>query len=104
VGLDGRIWVPLVPEVTPNVGSVNGPGGVGIGRGAPRPPAPSRRPSEAKPRPALYEVFEPDGTYLGQVQVPPRVSTVVRRGDYVWGVAYGEDDVASVKRYRIVWK
>ena len=41
---------------------------------------------------------------LGRVQVPPRVSTVYRRGDYVWGVAYDDDDVATVKRFRINWR
>jgi hypothetical protein len=49
-------------------------------------------------------VFEPDGTWLGQVEIPPRVSTMVRRGDLVWGVGYDEDDVATVRRYRIVWR
>lgn len=99
VGLDGRIWVSLVPEVSQRIGSVsNG----GIGTGAPRRPAPVERPT-APPRPALYDVFEPDGRYLGQVQVPPRVSSVLRQGDRVWAVAFDEDDVPRIKRYRIAW-
>jgi hypothetical protein len=49
-------------------------------------------------------VFEPDGTYLGQVETPPRFGTAVRRGDHVWGVELDEDDVPYVKRYRIVWR
>jgi hypothetical protein len=60
--------------------------------------------AQEKPRPALYDLFEPDGTYLGQVQVPARVSTMVRRGDHIWGIAFDEDDVATVKRYRIAWR
>jgi len=56
------------------------------------------------PRPALYDVFEPNGAYVGQVEVPPRVSTVVRRGDYVWGVEFDDDDVQRVVRFRIVWR
>lgn len=101
VGLDGRIWVALRPEVSPRVGSSSGGGGVG--------PPSSRRPapqpaSREAPRPALYDVFEPEGRYLGQVQVPARVSSVVRRGDHIWGVAYDEDDVPRIKRYRIAWK
>lgn len=99
VGLDGRIWVALVKEVSPRVGSMRS-GGVGM-PGA-TPPAP--RSSEAdQPRPALYDVFEPDGRYLGQVGVPPKVSSVVRRGDQIWAVAYDADDVPRIKRYRIAW-
>lgn len=103
VGEDGRIWLPIIPEVTPVVGSVSSMGaGMGrVGRGPPR-SADSR--SSGTPRPALFDVFETDGTYLGQVRIPPRVSTVVRRGDYVWGVEFDEDDVQRVVRFRIVWK
>jgi hypothetical protein len=100
-GTDGRIWVARVKEVAPRVGAINTSGSVGMG------PRPAPRPADAKPvvsRPALYDVFEPSGVFTGQVRIPPRVSTAVRNGDYVWGVAYDEDDVPSVKRYRIVWK
>jgi hypothetical protein len=100
VGLDGRIWVAIIPEVTPRAGSVSGGGGVGGPRLAPPKPAASTEP----PRPALYDVFEPNGRYLGQVQVPARVSSVARRGDHVWGVAYDADDVPRIKRYRIAWR
>lgn len=106
VGLDGRIWVALAPEMSARIGTINGGRPMGAGRpgAAPPPSIPPPSTSQTKDGPALYDVFEPDGVYLGQVQVPPRVSTVVRRGDHVWAVAFGEDDVASVKRYRIVWK
>ena len=101
VGLDGRIWIALVPEVGPRVGSTSMSMGVGNPGGARRPPAsPERAPS----KPALYDVFEPDGRYHGQVQVPPRVSSVVRRGDHVWAVAFDAEDVPRIKRYRIAWK
>jgi 6-bladed beta-propeller len=106
IGADGRIWVPIVPESSPRTGSTSSMGPMGASRGG-GPPVPRPRESPAKEipsRPALFDVFEANGTYVGQVQVPPRVSTAVRRGDYVWGVAFGEDDVASVKRYRIVWR
>ncbi len=99
VALDGRIWVAVVPEVR-RVGAINGPAGVGIG-------APRRAPQPANPErdehPAVYDIFEPDGKYVGQVQVPARVSSVLRKGDNVWAVAYDEDDVSTVKRYRIRW-
>jgi hypothetical protein len=105
IGTDGRIWVPIVPESTPRTGSMSTMGPIGASRGGGPPPPRSREASpEIASRPALFDVFEANGTYMGQVQVPPRVSTAVRRGEYVWGVAFGEDDVASVKRYRIVWK
>lgn len=99
VGIDGRIWVAIVPENSSRVGSVSGTAGVGPAAREPRPRATEGDP----PRPALYDVFEPDGVYLGQVQVPARVSTVLRRGDHVWGVAVDADDVPRVKRYRIAW-
>jgi hypothetical protein len=38
------------------------------------------------------------------VQVPARVSSVIRRGDHVWAVAVDENDVPRLKRYRIAWK
>src|SRR6185503_10543159 len=102
VALDGRIWVALVPEVSNRVGSISSGGG-GVG-----PPGTSRTrpqgPPPPTPRPALYDVFEPDGQYLGQVQVPPKVSSVVRRGDQVWAIAFDDDDVPRIKRYRIAWK
>ena len=100
VGLDGRIWIALVPEVTPRVGNTSSSFGVG-NPGVRRPPAQANR---VPPRPALYDVFEPDGRYLGRVEVPAGVSSVVRRGDQVWGVAFDADDVPRIKRYRIAWR
>jgi hypothetical protein len=99
VGLDGRIWVAIVPEVSRRIGSISNMS-MGVGGAAPPPPLVTR---EREPQPALYDLFEPDGTYIGQVQVPPRVSSVLRRGNQVWVVAYDEDDVATIKRYRINW-
>ncbi len=98
-GLDGRIWVLLTPEARTGPGVS---GSVGIGGGN----APGRRsPGGGEPpKASLYDVFEPDGTYLGQVQVPAGTYAMVRRGDQVWGVAFGEDDVPRLKRYRINWR
>ncbi|MGH7460726.1 MAG: hypothetical protein ACREMA_06820, partial [Longimicrobiales bacterium] len=101
VGADGRVWVPLINE------NVRRAGGVSMRDGRGGALSTNRSPSSTvpeKPRPALYDVFEPGGAYLGQVQVPARVSTIVRRGEYVWGVAYDEDDLATVRRWRIVWR
>ena len=98
-GLDGRIWVLLTEDVR-----VDGPGisgTAGSGGGAPR----GRRPSDStRPSASLHDVFEADGTYLGQVQVPEGTSAMLRRGDNVWGVNFGDDDVPRLKRYRINWR
>ena len=99
VGLDGRVWVAVIPEVSPRVGNSSGGSGVGRPSGV-RPPVPTTRES---PRPALYDVFEPDGRYVGQVRIPAKVSTVLRRGGHIWGIAFDEDDVPRIKRYRIEW-
>jgi hypothetical protein len=101
VGLDGRVWIARVAEVAPRIGNINSPAGVGRGAPPPRRDTPAQ---SIKRRAALYDVFEPSGAFIGAVEVPPGVSTVLRRGDYVWGVAYDEDDVAFVRRYRIIWK
>ena len=104
MGDDGRIWLPLVKETLPNIGSLFGSAGSG---GGPNRAPPTRRPdalpiSDAKVE-ALYDVYEPSGTYVGQVRIPPRHVVGVTRGDYLWAIAFDDDDVASVKRYRIVW-
>lgn len=100
-GDDGRIWVAIV-------GEGRRPGGLmGIGPaatlGGNLRPAPSREPT-GTPTPALYDVYEPTGAYIGQVQVPPRVYTMVRRGDHIWAIELDDDDVQKVSRFRIIWK
>jgi len=40
--------------------------------------------------PAVYDVFEPDGTYLGQVRFPWRTVPLLIRGDTAWGVRLGD--------------
>ena len=52
-----------------------------------------------------FDVFEPDGTYLGVVNAPTDFSTLVNPvfdRDYVWAVTRDELDVQRVIRYRIV--
>ena len=101
VGLDGRIWISLTPESGPRIGGISGTSGVG---------APGARRSSASdadrepPKPTLFDVFEADGRYLGQVQLPAGASAAVRKGDLVWAVTIGDDDVPRLKRYRIAWK
>jgi hypothetical protein len=101
VGLDGRIWVAVIPEVSQQGGGISF--SFGGGRGAPSGRRSSRAPEGPPPAPALYDVFEPDGRYLGQVRVPEKVSTVLRRGDHIWAIHLDEDDVPRIKRYRINW-
>jgi hypothetical protein len=54
-------------------------------------------------------VYEPDGSYLGQVRIPysaklPRIGELwVARGDRIWIVESDDDGVQSVHRYRIQW-
>jgi hypothetical protein len=104
---DGRIWVRLPAEVpyalpSPTLTEVRrkaaaaSAAAAAAGERAPRVPGP--------PEPIEYDVFEPDGTFLGQVETPANVSTFVRIGDLVYGVTYDEDDVPFVTRFRIAWK
>ena len=109
VAADGRIWVPLVRN-TAGLGGASfssmqsgGGGGSRPGSGVQQPQRREQRPADP-PKPGLFDVFEPGGTYLGQVHVPAGVSLMYRRGDQVWGIARDEFDVARVKRYRIQWR
>ncbi len=54
--------------------------------------------------PTLFDVFESDGTYVGQVAVPYDVVFVGARGDVAWGWTRAELDVPIVVRYRISWR
>lgn len=68
-------------------------------------PAPSGM--EAPPptrwrEPVVYDVFEPDGTFLGSVRLPPRTSISRFRGDQVWGVRRGDLDESYVVGFRLV--
>lgn len=55
--------------------------------------------------PSSFDVFTPDGRYLGHVRVPETFSSspepVIRRGT-VWAIARDEMDVATIVRYRLV--
>jgi len=54
--------------------------------------------------PAAFDVFAPDGRYLGPVTVPPSFQTdpaPIIRGDHVWAVTRDEMDVPRVVRFRI---
>lgn len=62
----------------------------------------SRQTSFAQP--IAFDVFEPDGTYLGRVTAPADFRTrptPVFNGDYVWAVTQDDLGVERVVRYRV---
>ena len=90
-GRDGRIWVRLWTERRPVDNVDHDPGDPGS--------LPVIWEEETR-----YDVFEPDGTYLGVVVAPDEFSTFpapVFDGDHVWAVTTGELGVERVVRYRI---
>jgi hypothetical protein len=103
IATDGRIWVrvsqPAVLNPAVSIRASPGREGfVGVEAG--------RRWFE----PGVYDVFEPSGQYVGQVRFPafntpahlPPFDFAIE-GDTVWGVVYDQDEVPSVKRYRVTW-
>ncbi len=90
-GRDGRIWVRVAAEGYQVENEDHDPGD------------PSSMPVLWR-TPLRFDVFEPDGTYLGVVSPPDgvRLSNAVFDGDYVWGVTEDELGVARVVRFRIV--
>lgn len=49
----------------------------------------------------VFDVFEADGTFLGQVRLPPNTRIAASRGDRLWAVTTGEFGEAYVVRFRI---
>ncbi|MYH53702.1 MAG: hypothetical protein F4139_12305 [Gemmatimonadetes bacterium] len=91
-GRDGRIWVRLATEGRPVENEYYDP----------EDPGSMPMVWEESVR---YDVFEPDGTYLGAVVPPDEFSPYVNPvfdGDYVWGVTRDELGVQRVVRFRIV--
>jgi hypothetical protein len=109
VALDGRIWLMHARHLSETYsdttagGGGGGGGGIGGGRGGSRPRRDVSGPTKPQP-PKRYDVYEPDGTFLGVVELPGGVSPHVSRGDLLWDSVTGDDDVIRVKRYRIIWR
>ena len=63
------------------------------------------RPQMRFEEPPAFDVFAPDGRFLGHVRVPEsfqmRPEPIVR-GDSVWAVTRDDLDVASIVRFRVV--
>jgi hypothetical protein len=93
IGADGEIWVRTYTDARKV--DVEPPS---TQSGGPQPPPPSLSWRE----PIVYDVFDPGGTYFGQVRMPERVSLAAHRGTEVWGIMSGEFDELYVVRYRLV--
>jgi len=92
VGLDGRIWVHRYVEAVKRDDVQQLPEIPG------RPP---NRPLLTWREPTTYDVFEPDGTFLGTVVLPDDITPHVFRGDHIWGVHLDADGVERVVRLRV---
>jgi hypothetical protein len=64
----------------------------------PPPEETNERPPISWVEPEVYDVFEPDGTYLGEVRFPWRTRPLFVRGDTAWGVRRGELDEQYIVR------
>jgi hypothetical protein len=95
VGKGGRIWVQVSRKGFPAVPLEEA-------REAERL---SGRPQLRYREPVAFDVFDPDGRFLGHVRTPDEFRTSpepIFRGEYVWAIAQDELDVMSVVRYRVV--
>lgn len=89
VGQDGRIWVHLHAPAEK------------IERETETQVDPSGPPPRTWSEPTVFDVFEPDGTYLGEARVPRRTSLLVFGATRVWGIRRGEFDEQYVVRFGI---
>ena len=90
VGDDGRIWVFVsqpADRVPPDPDAEPDPQG--------------RRPLDRWIEPSVYDVYEPDGAFIGTVRFPDRFQPHVMRGDQVWGFSRDDYDVQYVTRLRV---
>jgi hypothetical protein len=85
IALDGRIWVKIAQ---PSV----------------RRPATDRSGLQFGEAVPVWDVFESDGAYVGQVRTPTALTQMIMRGDNVWGALINSDGVPVVKRWRIGWR
>jgi len=96
-GRDGRIWVrrPAPGQPIPD-DELDEPRD--LGNGVTLPPARFREP-------VVFDVFEPDGRFLGTGRAPQGFSPYpqpVARGDHVWGIVQDALGVSTIQRLRIV--
>lgn len=90
-GRDGRIWVRLWTAASPKENEDHDPEN-------------ARSEPVTWASPFRYDVFEPDGTYLGAVNAPQGFAEFpqpVCDGDAVWAATRDALDVERVVRFRI---
>jgi hypothetical protein len=89
--IDGRVWVQLYTESE---------------KFTPEPPATSDKnalpPPTYRPANRKWDVFEPDGRYIGTVTAARNIDVRVMRGDFAWGISYDEDDVPTLVKLKVV--
>jgi hypothetical protein len=93
VGERGRIWVCLHQQARKIQSEEEG-----------EELSPGEIPPQTWLESVAFDVFEPDGRYLGMVRAPEgfsRSPRPVMRGDTVWAVARGELDIPFVRRFVI---
>lgn len=90
-GEDGRIWV----KVHTTAQRIENPEEHVAEPGVP--PRPLRRYGE----PNVYDVFAPNGTYLGRVRGDQNQTLMRMRGNFAWGVLTDSLGVAYVARWRV---
>jgi hypothetical protein len=61
----------------------------------------SRQPSPWAETKRVWDIFEPDGTWIGRLTTPSSIEMMFMRGQYVWGKSEDENGVASLIRWRI---
>lgn len=64
-------------------------------------PDPDGPPAITWAEPQVYDAFEADGPYLGQVRIPPRTSIYVFSRSDLWGVRRGDFDEQYAVRLRL---
>jgi len=89
---DGRIWVSLYTRARKTEAAPALPRGDGQ----------PTRPPKLWREPGVYDVFEPDGSYLGPVAVPSNATLRYMRGNHVWGTVRGESDEQYIVRWKLV--
>ncbi|HLT91853.1 MAG TPA: hypothetical protein VKZ85_13015 [Woeseiaceae bacterium] len=90
VAADGRIWVQThQPAFEIEAEEETGE------------PRPGRRTPQRWVEPLVYDVFEPDGRYLGAIELPRNTSVRYARGEHIWASTRDELDVQYVTRFRI---
>ncbi len=94
VSREGNLWVSLSTEGVPILTEAE----------AREEEAATGRVPQRFREPVAFDVFSPDGEYLGPVTVPETFRAEpepVIRGDYIWAVTRDELDVPRVVRFRI---